>query len=307
MARAARRRTPCRPGLRILVLAAVLGAPLAQAATVFRSPLNDGGEGAPIAIPATNSPVALNLWIRPTPLAPLASAPGKRCSGTADPNGTGDEICMWDVYVQGTGDVVFDGFVPAADVVGHIDSSGVDPLLRVNGGDSVDPDALPVAEPIGVLTVSAPPGGSGEVQVVGNLWVTSLLTSQPIDGTPGALPLGLVDGDADADSVPDGLDNCPDYANESQADIDSDGIGDDCTCGDSVPDGIISVLDVQQNQNSVLGLATPLPELDDCSGDGIVSVLDVQCTQNRVLGLISQCAMTCDRMPSVRTGIPACP
>jgi cysteine-rich repeat protein len=42
--------------------------------------------------------------------------------------------------------------------------------------------------------------------------------------------------DADADEVPDGLDNCPGVANVDQADFDGDGAGDDCdlqTCGNA--------------------------------------------------------------------------
>jgi len=43
----------------------------------------------------------------------------------------------------------------------------------------------------------------------------------PVDGCP-------EEGDGDADGVPDDRDNCPEVANEDQADADGDGVGDAC-------------------------------------------------------------------------------
>lgn len=44
--------------------------------------------------------------------------------------------------------------------------------------------------------------------------------------------------DADGDSVPDGMDNCPTASNDEQVDEDLDGFGDDCVSPDSDGDGI---------------------------------------------------------------------
>ncbi len=54
-------------------------------------------------------------------------------------------------------------------------------------------------------------------------------------------PLDPEDGDADEDGVLDSVDNCPEVANESQADADGDGVGDACqeepdSDGDEIPD-----------------------------------------------------------------------
>jgi len=53
--------------------------------------------------------------------------------------------------------------------------------------------------------------------------------------------------DSDGDSVPNGIDNCPDVANADQADGDGDGVGDACpsVCpcnGQSAVDGPVTVL-----------------------------------------------------------------
>lgn len=57
-------------------------------------------------------------------------------------------------------------------------------------------------------------------------------TSPNAGGEP---PCG--EADRDDDGVPDDVDNCPDVANEDQADVDGDGIGDACDDGDG--DGVI--------------------------------------------------------------------
>jgi len=51
--------------------------------------------------------------------------------------------------------------------------------------------------------------------------------------------------DSNDDSVPNGIDNCPDVANADQADSDNDGVGDACSCpctGQSATDGPVTTL-----------------------------------------------------------------
>lgn len=123
-----------------------------------------------------------------------------------------------------------------------------------------------------------------------------------------AAPCAGFGGDTDADTVCDDNDNCPFFANVGQGDANTDGIGDACTCGDTNGDGIISVLDIQGNQNATLGLTSPDTAIWDTNNDQVISVLDIQNDQNRTLGLNSQCNLTCTRQPSpVPSGIPACP
>lgn len=234
----------------------LLAAPFAaDAATVYHSPQDDGVEGATVLIPDTGVPVAIKLWVRPTPAVPVASPLVDYCAGTADPNTAGDEVCMWDVHVVGTGEIVFDSFTPAAGVVSNVDSGAADPILRANGGDPADPNSALQPEPIGVLMVSAPAGGTGEVQVTGNLYVTTLLAALPVDGTPGGQPLGLVDIDSDGDGVPDGADNCPSVANAGQAASAQDGLvgfGCACLCGDVNSSCTVSGVDAQDIQLQML-------------------------------------------------------
>ena len=246
----------------------------AAAVTVFHSPANDGGEGATVPIPDTDTPVAINIWVRPTPGSPVSAGPA-RCSG--DPNSPGDDVCMWDVHVKGTDQVVFDSFVGAAGVVGHIDNTGPDPILRVNGGEAVDPNVPAEEEAVGVLTVRVGAGGVGEVQVIGNQWVNTQLAVVSVSGTPGGQPLGAVGAaapDADGDGVPDAGDNCPfvintDQTASTQAGFES--VGCACLCGDVNLDCGINSGDALEIQLSV-GFAPPQVAFDeahcDVNGDG---------------------------------------
>ena len=67
-----------------------------------------------------------------------------------------------------------------------------------------------------------------------------------------------VDDDADTDSVPDAVDNCPAIANSDQKDCDQDGIGDVCDeeslCGITLS-GYISLYDLEREEDRALGNA----------------------------------------------------
>lgn len=64
------------------------------------------------------------------------------------------------------------------------------------------------------------------------------------------------DPDVDGDGTVDGVDNCPETANEGQADLDQDGVGDACD-GDIDGDGVPNEVD-------------PEPMDDDRDGDGVI-------------------------------------
>ena len=90
--------------------------------------------------------------------------------------------------------------------------------------------------------------------------------------TRGALNANQVEGDlallrvdSDADALPDDEDNCPASPNPTQADIDADGIGDECDPdmdGDDIPNFIDNCP------------YTPNPEQEDSDGDGTGDACD---------------------------------
>ena len=85
--------------------------------------------------------------------------------------------------------------------------------------------------------------------------------------TPGS----AVAQDADADGVPDGIDNCVYSANPLQEDFaglygpPGDGIGDACQCGDVNSDGAIDLLDAATYERGLAGLLPIDLDQDKCS------------------------------------------
>ena len=77
--------------------------------------------------------------------------------------------------------------------------------------------------------------------------------SDPNKVAAGACGCGVPDSDADLDSVPDCIDNCPTLANAAQGDVDADGVGDTC---DNCP------ADANAGQS-------------DCDGDGLGDVCEL--------------------------------
>ncbi len=73
--------------------------------------------------------------------------------------------------------------------------------------------------------------------------------------------------DHDGDTIDDGIDNCPDVANEDQADTDGDGIGDACNDADDTDgDEYSDLLDNCPNDAN--------PGQEDTDGDGIGDTCD---------------------------------
>jgi hypothetical protein len=201
--------------IQAVVLVAVFLPGHALAIDVYQDP-NDAGDPAavPVTVPTDSSPVTINLYYDG------GSTPTTGVGETACENGAGDEVCGWDVHVEGTGGVTLDSFdAGGADVVAAITGN----VLRANGGDFASGTLGP--QRIGELIVSATAGG--DVRVAGNMYVSADLQGLPV---PTAVPLlattGLVD--SDGDGVEDGSDNCPTIANAGQLNSDGDLLGDAC-------------------------------------------------------------------------------
>jgi hypothetical protein len=70
--------------------------------------------------------------------------------------------------------------------------------------------------------------------------------------------------DSDADGVPDATDNCPWYASANYSDLDGNGIGNKCECGDQNGDGRVNVMDLIAISHAIFNppIATPLCDTD---------------------------------------------
>src|SRR3990170_6776643 len=82
--------------------------------------------------------------------------------------------------------------------------------------------------------------------------------------------------DHDGDTIDDAVDNCPDVANEDQADTDGDGVGDACE-PDSDGDGVIDDFDVCPGIDDIINSDFDgLPDgcEPDSDGDGVIDDFD---------------------------------
>src|SRR3990170_5842391 len=93
------------------------------------------------------------------------------------------------------------------------------------------------------------------------------------------LPVLFVDNafaDHDGDTIDDAVDNCPDVANEDQADTDGDGIGEACE-PDSDGDGVIDDFDFCPGFDDAIDSDFDgLPDgcEPDSDGDGVIDDFD---------------------------------
>ena len=113
----------------------------------------------------------------------------------------------------------------------------------------------------GTLTLNRAGGFSfaPEPEFLGNATFTYHARDGRLDSNVVAVSISVVMVDGDGDEVDDATDNCLDLANPEQADLDDDGIGDDC---DSDADGDGNTVDADCN------------DLDDSVGSLLTGFLD---------------------------------
>jgi alpha-tubulin suppressor-like RCC1 family protein len=97
---------------------------------------------------------------------------------------------------------------------------------------------------------------------------SSPVTVSPFTFIPAPAP------DGDADGIADASDNCPSFANATQADADGNGRGDACECGDQNADGRVNVSDTVAINQAIFD-PTRVTPLCDANNDGICNVSDI--------------------------------
>jgi hypothetical protein len=80
--------------------------------------------------------------------------------------------------------------------------------------------------------------------------------------------------DGDADAITDELDNCPSFGNATQVDVDGNGRGDECECGDQNRDGRVDVRDLVAINQAIFDPTRATP-LCDATNDDLCNVADI--------------------------------
>jgi len=261
----------------VIAVAVALGAGSVRAFEVFQSNTNTAGDRGAGGIPNGGEIVNLNIWIDTKEGGVGNASPGVNpCSG---PGSSGDYSCAWDIEFVATGAVEIAGFTPQLGgdyIVMHPTSFPPGTKsLRMNGGKPAGPDYELDELPIGTLQVRAT-GPTGELLVNTASSVDTQLNLVPAVGTPKAIGVSCGTGtsDADCDGLQGAADNCPFYAQQSSADTDGDGRGDECECTDQNGDGLNTVADLVAINLAIFNpaLATPLC---DGNNDGLCNVADI--------------------------------
>jgi hypothetical protein len=216
------------------------------------------------------------------------SAAGDECH-----QGTGSEVCAWDVKVTAGGGVsVVTGSIAAApgqDVVFHQPS---DNEILANGGDPIHGDLGTLA----LFSFDVATGAAGGELRAEAKWVDSQLQLQQL-ASAALAQVGAPD--ADGDGVPDDLDACPSYANAMPlTDGNRDDIPDDCNCGNANLDRRLNAQDSLRIKQCVVGLRDDCAaDIADTNGNGVVNTLDARRVEQVAVSLRPSWELTCARRP----------
>jgi hypothetical protein len=119
----------------------------------------------------------------------------------------------------------------------------------------------------------------------GTVWFDQVVAASEYVGP--ITPAGAADGDVDG--TPDALDNCPFEPNPDQGDVDVNGIGDACECGDQTGDGRVDVLDLVGINAAILG-SVPISPLCDTNQDDRCNVSDIVGASQKIFGRRAFCS-----------------
>jgi len=84
-------------------------------------------------------------------------------------------------------------------------------------------------------------------------------------------------------------DLCPDYASLDNDDVDHNGIGDVCECGDQTGNGIVNVADIVAINAAIFG-RIPVSPLCDTNDDGKCDVRDIVGASDKIFGMPAYCS-----------------
>jgi hypothetical protein len=143
------------------------------------------------------------------------------------------------------------------------------------------------------------PGGEPEALYVGSLVFTDPsgvldlnglhLYYQSLTGNPSQIIDVAVPPDRDRDGIPNGADNCPYWPGTAQADVDGNGIGDACECGDQSGDGRVDVRDLIAINLAIFG-SVPVSPLCDTDNDTRCNVRDIVGANTKIFGRPAFCS-----------------
>jgi len=111
----------------------------------------------------------------------------------------------------------------------------------------------------------------------------------PPESAFGTLRSQSLQFDADGDGISDAADNCPSWLNPDQLDVDRNGRGDACECGDQDGNGRVDVADIVAINIAIFG-GQPVSALCDANGDGRCDVADIVAVNRRIFGGPAYCA-----------------
>ncbi len=166
---------------------------------------------------------------------------------------------------------------------------------------AADLDALHFIETTGALVASFETGGRAGTAVYDD---DDLMLREPLggawsaafdgDAAHAAWSAGDIDAatpgfDIDDDGVLDADDLCPHFADPVQSDVDGNGIGDPCECGDQTGDGTVDVADLLAINQVIFGVI-PASPLCDTNEDGACDVGDILGANAKIFGAPAYCS-----------------